>query len=182
MKSILLATALVGALGGPARAEDALSIGLGWATFSTVGVKKGNMEPPTLSPDLGGAGNLTYERAVGTDLSLRADVGGGVFYGGIQNPRTQTEMSYAVLADVGITVRFDVLKYVPYGFAGIGGVASTGGPITDQLDLVIVVGGGLDVLASRTRSWGVEGRLASFGGDITVFTFGVRGTTRWNIF
>ncbi len=178
----LVALAVVAALAVPARAEDALSVGLGWATFSTVGVKKGSMAAPALSPDVGGAGNLTYEHGLGTDLSLRADLGGGMFYGGIQDAKKQTELSYALLVDGGVTVRFDVLKYVPYAFAGLGAVMSVGGPIADRRDLVVVLGGGLDVLASRARSWGLEARLASFGGDITIFTLGLRGTTRWNFF
>jgi hypothetical protein len=35
---------------------------------------------------------------------------------------------------------------------------------------------------SRSRSYGIEGRLASFGGDVTIFTFGLRGTVRWGYF
>jgi hypothetical protein len=40
----------------------------------------------------------------------------------------------------------------------------------------------LDFLASRSRSFGVEAKLASFGGDVTVFTLGVRGSIRWGYF
>jgi hypothetical protein len=74
------------------------------------------------------------------------------------------------------------LKYVPYAFGGVGGVATTGGPIDRGVNFVLVVGGGLDWLTSRSRSYGIEGRLASFGGDVTVFTLGVRGTLRWGYF
>ena len=49
-------------------------------------------------------------------------------------------------------------------------------------DFVLCIGGGLDILESRSRSWGLEGRLASFGGDITLFTVGLRGTIRWGYF
>jgi len=168
-------------LPGAAAAENdrALSAGVGWATFSTPGEKMGNMEPPELTPDVGGAVTVTFERAIGTDFVLRAELAGGLFYGGIQDPKTQSNVSYAGLGSVGAVVRFDVLKYVPYAFGGLGAVASTGGPIATDVDLVLVVGGGLDVLASRERSWGVEGKLASFGGDITAFTLGVRATHRW---
>jgi hypothetical protein len=75
--------------------------------------------------------------------------------------------------------RFDVLQVVPYLFAGLGGVVSGGGPLDRGADFVLVVGGGVDWLMSRERSIGLEARLASFGGDITVATFGVRGTLRW---
>ncbi len=65
---------------------------------------------------------------------------------------------------------------------GVGGVMSGGGPIDRGTDLVLVVGGGLDRLWSRKRSAGLEMRIASFGGDVTVVTIGLRGTTRWDFF
>src|SRR5262249_41364105 len=68
---------------------------------------------------------------------------------------------------------------VPYLFGGLGGVVSGGGPIDRGADFVLVVGGGVDWLVSRERSLGLEARIASFGGDITVGTCGVRGTVRW---
>jgi len=176
---VLVASSLLVPAVAQAENDRAISAGVGWATFSTPGERMGNMEPPELTPDVGGAVTVTFERAIGSDFALRAELAGGVFYGGIQDPKTQSNTSYAGLVDVGGVVRFDVLKYVPYAFGGIGAVASTGGPIGSDLDMVLVIGGGLDVLASRTRSWGIEGKLASFGGDITVFTLGVRATHRW---
>jgi hypothetical protein len=174
--AILYATA-------PARAEGerALSIGLGWATFSTPGKKVGSMEPPAVGPDVGGSLSLIYERAIGSDFALRGELATGLFYGGTIDPK-QSNTSYAAIGDVGAVFRFDTLKYVPYAFAGIGGLVSGGGPIDRGAQLVLAIGGGLDVLASRSRSWGIEGRLASFGGDVTIFTFGVRGTVRWGYF
>ena len=163
-----------------AEGERALSVGLGWATFSVPGEAVGNMEPPAISPDYGGALSVSYEHALGTDVMLRAELAGGLFYGG--NSEKQSAVSYAALADAGVVFRFDVLKYVPYAFGGLGAVATTGGPIDGQLDLVLAIGGGLDVLVSRARSWGFELRIASFGGDVTVFTAGLRGTTRWGFF
>jgi hypothetical protein len=163
-----------------AEGERALSFGVSYATFSLEGKANGNMAPPTLSPDGGGAASASYEHAIGTDVALRGELTGGVFYGG--NTKHQGAVSYAGLVDAGLTFRFDVLKYVPYGFGGVGGVFSGGGPIDKGADFVLVVGGGLDWLRSRSESFGIEGRLASFGGDITVFTFGVRGTIRWGYF
>jgi hypothetical protein len=104
-----------------------------------------------------------------------------MFFGGEQKPE-QGNRSYALLGDAGLAFRFDVFKYVPYAFAGLGAVASGGGPIDRGIDFVLVAGGGCDWLLSRTRSFGVELRLASFGGDITVVTAGVRGTVRWGFF
>ncbi|MEJ7603403.1 MAG: hypothetical protein WKG01_36285 [Kofleriaceae bacterium] len=168
-----------------ARAEDdqALSAGIGFATFSLPGEPTGDMEPTTVSPGGGEALAVSYERAIGLDVSLRAELAGALFHGG--NDEDQSSVSYAALGDLGVTFRFDVVRWVPYAFAGLGGVASGGGPIAAAaggLDFVVVVGGGVDYLVSRARSLGLEARLASFGGDITVFTVGVRGTLRWGFF
>ena len=115
--------------------------------------------------------------SISTDLALRVELAGGVFHGGGQAMQSQT--SYASLGDAGAVFRFDVLKVVPYLFGGLGGVVSGGGPIDRGADFVLVVGGGVDWLTSRERSLGLEARIASFGGDITLVTFGVRGTLRW---
>jgi hypothetical protein len=173
---------IVCALTAQARAEGdrALSVGLSWATFSVPGVAQGNMEPPAVTPTVGGALSGTYEHSISTDFSLRGELAGSVFYGGAKMDQAAT--SYAGLADVGAVFRFDVLKYVPYAFGGVGAVVTTGGPIGSHTDFVLAVGGGLDVLVSRSASWGVELRLASFGGDVTIFTAGVRATTRWGYF
>jgi hypothetical protein len=176
---VLIAAAVAIGGAGSARAdgERALSAGLGWATFSALGTPVGRQAPPTLSPDIGGALTVSYEYAISSELALRGEAAGGVFYGGGQAMQSQT--SYAGLGDVGGVFRFDVLKVVPYLFGGLGGVASGGGPIDRGVDFVLVVGGGVDWLLSRERSLGLEARIASFGGDITVATFGVRGTLRW---
>jgi hypothetical protein len=163
-----------------AEGERALSVGLGWATFSTPGEAMGNMEPPQVSPDVGGALSVTYEHAIGSDFSLRAEGAVGMFYGG--QAENQTATSYAGLGDVGATFRFDVLKYVPYAFGGIGVVQTTGGPILPGTNFVLALGGGVDMLVSRKRSYGAELRLASFGGDVTIFTLGLRSTWRWGYF
>ncbi len=181
--ALALALALVGGLPGTARAESerALSVGIGWATFSTeVKPASGSMAPVSVSPDLGGTLSIAYEHMIGSDLGLRTELAGGMFYGG--QAKDQSAASYAGLADAGVVFRFDVLKYVPYAFGGIGAIASGGGPISRGIDAVLSIGGGLDILASRQHSYGFEARLASFGGNLTVFTLGIRGTTRWGLF
>lgn len=175
---ISFATAIAGA-GAAARAdgETAVSASVGWATFSGTGKRVGKQAPPTLSPDLGGALSFAYERAISGDFSLRGELAGGVFYGG--GRATDAKTSLAALGDAGVTFRFDVLKYVPYAFAGLGGVTAGGGPLDRSTEFVLVIGGGLDWLQSRERSYGFEARLASFGGDMTILTVGLRGTVRW---
>lgn len=133
-----------------------------------------------MTPDVGGALAGIYEHAVGSDFSLRGELAGGLFYGG--HEEDDSALSYAALVDVGAVYRFDVLKYVPYAFGGVGAVMTSGGPIGSHTTLVLAVGGGLDVLASREKSWGIEARLASFGGDVTIVTLGLRATTRWGYF
>ena len=160
--------------------ERAMSVSLGWGTFSVPGKAMGNQAPPTVSPDVGGVVGASYEHAVSTDVSLRGELAGGVFYGG--GTAMQGRTSYALLGDAGVAFRFDVLKYVPYAFAGVGAVTAGGGPIERGTDFVLVIGGGLDWLQSRERSYGIEARVASFGGDITVVSVGVRGTVRWGFF
>lgn len=176
MRTILALLALTGS--AHADSEQSLSASAAFATFSAPGEKMGEMTPPQVSPSGGGALAVSYERAVGSDISLRGEFAGGLFYGG--NAGGQSSRSYALLADVGGAFRFDIFKYVPYAFAGVGAVMSGGGPIDRGSDFVLVVGGGLDRLWSRKRSAGLEMRLASFGGDVTVVTIGLRGTARWD--
>lgn len=171
---------LLSTMPAAAEGERALSLQLGWATFSLPGEAEGNMEPVAIGTKRGGALGASYEHAIGSDFSLRAELAGSVFYGG--NSEDQSALSYAALGDAGVVFRFDVLKYVPYAFGGIGGVLTAGGPIGDDAQLVLAVGGGLDILVDRSKSWGVEGRLASFGGDVTIFTLGLRATRRWGYF
>jgi hypothetical protein len=163
-----------------AESEQAVSVGLGYATFSIPVPAMGNMEATSLSPTIGWSVAASYERAIGTDVALRAEFAGGMFFGG--NSEDQSSRSYALVGDVGAAYRFDVFRHVPYAFAGLGAVTAGGGPIASGTDFVLVVGGGLDYLLSRKRSIGGELRLATFGGDITVFTFCFRGTVRWGFF
>jgi hypothetical protein len=163
-----------------AEGDQALSASVSWATFSVPGEPVGRQAPPTLTPDWGGALAVSYERSISTDLSLRAEVAGGLFRGGTQGMQGKT--SYAALGDAGVVFRFDVLNIVPYAFGGLGAATAGGGPIERSTDLVLVVGAGVDWLRGRERSYGLEARVASFGGDVTVVTFGVRGTVRWGFF
>lgn len=162
--------------------ERAFSVEAGWATFSTTGKKVGSAAPPALSPDWGGNLALVFERELSSDLMLRAEAAGAFFKGGTQPKQMQTDTSYAGVGDVGLVFRFDVLRDVPYAFGAVGGVMSGGGPIDRGNDFVVVIGGGLDWLETRKRSYGFEAKLASFGGNITVFTVNVRATTRWGFF
>jgi len=143
------------------------------------------MAPPDVTPDWGTSLALDYEYTIGSDFALRADLAGAFFRGGNDPTKKQSPSSYAGLGAVGFTYRFDVFKWVPYAFAGVGGVLAGGGPINQHGasdELVVQLGGGVDWLQSRDRSYGLEVRIASFAGDITVTTICLRGSTRWGFF
>jgi hypothetical protein len=172
------------ALASPAAAEGerSLSLSLDFDTFSTPGKKVGSQAPPDVTPDAGGGLTLSYERALGTDLSFRGELAGALYHGGNNPAQMQSALSYAALADVGLVYRFDILKWVPYALVGVGGVISGGGPIDQHGagdELVVVIGGGLDYLVSRDRSYGFEVKFASFAGDISLTTISFRASTRW---
>jgi hypothetical protein len=177
-----LGLALVLGAAPTARADGdrALSLGFGFATFSLPAPPKTTKTPTELSPDWGLGLGVTYEHGFSTDLSFRGEVVGGLFNGG--NIKKESPWSFATLADVGVAFRFDVLSTVPYAFAGVGGVYAAGGPIDTSPQAVLVIGGGVDWLQSRDRSYGLELRLASFAGDITVFMVNLRASSRWGYF
>jgi hypothetical protein len=155
--------------------EKALSVGLGYATYSTPGEAPQSGEPPpTLTPTAGAGIRASYEWAFTSDLSIRGSLAGGGFFGG--------GLAGYGEAAAGVTLRFDVLKYVPYAYAQIGGVVRGGGQIDTGVDPVLCLGGGLDILTRRDLSWGIEGQMSSYAGDFSVFTLGIRGTTRWDFF
>lgn len=150
----------------PARAEDgesALSVSLGYGTYSI----------PDHTPH-GGALGLAYERGFSDALAWRLGAGGGAYRGGGQ-------LSYSGHAVAGLTYRFDVLKYVPYAQLGVGGVVISG-PEVSQVSPLVELGVGLDVLASRSFSYGVQVKFESFVQETSLFTAGLRLSWRWGFF
>lgn len=181
MRVLGLAAALVLAGGLPARADGdrALSVGIDYATFSAPGIANSSGQTPSAaSPSWGAGVSGSYEQALSTDISLRGELAGDAFSGGLTDPKHQTTRSYAGVGDVGVLFRFDVLRVVPYAFGGVGGIVATGGPLATT-GLVLAIGGGVTFLVDRRRSVGAEVRIASFGTGLTVVTFGVRLSTRW---
>ena len=164
----LLAALLVLAAAAPAAqaddGESALSVSLGYASFAIP-----EHEPP------GGAFGLEYERGLSDVFWLRAAAAGAV-YGAEGGP------SYATQGSIGLTYVVDVVKYVPYLHAGIGGVGLFGGDLERQLHPVAELGAGLDILARRDLSWGPWLRLASFLDDSEFISGGVRLSWRWGFF
>ena len=186
--ALLAGVAVLPASAHAGEGESAVSVGLGYATYI---VPFGPDE--SVSPTAGGILAVEYEYAFAEAFSVRLEAAGAFYAGG--------GLAYHALLDAGLVYRFDVLKYVPYGFAGLGASYGSGGPLSGQLDddgirdcdpadagcggglePVLQIGLGLDVLRDRTSSWGVEARVASLLGDTTLFTVGLRGTWRWGFF
>jgi len=132
-------------------------------------------EDETITPIAGGVLVGSYERGFSEALSWRIELAAAVYGGG--------GVSWGAAAAGGLVYRFDVLKYVPYALLEVGGSYLDGGPIPERaIDPVVLLGGGVDVLQSRDLSYGVEARLASFAGDTTTVSIGVRVTHRWGYF
>jgi hypothetical protein len=171
MKSWLCAVAVLGLVGGAAHAgEDdrSLSVFGGYGTYTI----------PDHSP-AGGVLGLDYERGFSDSMSLRASGGLGMY------PLDDADLgaSYSGHATIGLTYLFDVLKYVPYVNLGAGAIVLTGGPVEDTtVKGLLELGVGLDILHSRSFSYGVQARLESFIQETSFFSAGVRATWRWGFF
>lgn len=168
---VLAAAAVVAVGSGVAHAdESAASLSLGWATYSLP--DDNNMD---ITSYLGLELDAMYERAFSEPLSWRVELGGAVFH-------HSDGTSVLAVADAGLVYRFDVLSWVPYAFAGVGGVTAGGGPLPTTTEPILVLGGGIDKLFSRDHSAGLEAHLASFAGDVTTFSLAFRMTLRWGYF
>lgn len=171
MKRVLVIACLAPGVAHAGDGESAASLELAGGTY----VLPGEEEDETIAPIAGGVVVATYERGFSEALSWRVELAGAVYGGG--------GVSWGAAAGAGLVYRFDVLKYVPYAIVGLGGSYLDGGPIPDRvIDPVVLVGGGVDLLKSRDRSYGLEARVASFAGDTTTVSLGVRITHRWGYF
>ncbi len=148
--------------------ESALSLSAAFAGFSV----------PDHAP-AGGTLGFDYERGVTDILWLRASAGGGAF-------SDAGSPAYAAYSEVGITYVIDVLRYVPYINVGIGAVylqvEDPGDDFENGVEPLISVGAGVDLLTSRSRSYGVFTRYESFLGKTAFFTAGARISWRWGFF
>jgi hypothetical protein len=152
--------------------ESALSGGLGVGTYL---IPDPEDDEETIAPTAGGVATVTFERGFSEALSYRVE-GGGALYGG-------GGLSWSALVAAGVVYRFDVLKYVPYAVVELAGVAIGGGPVPETvLEPALQLGGGLDVLKSRDRSWGVEAKIASYLTGTTTMSLSLRITRRWGYF
>lgn len=123
----------------------------------------------------GAALGFDYERGWNDTLWLRASMAGG-YYDGTRG------RAWSGGGTVGITYALDVLRYVPYANLGVGALAVGGSALDTQLKPVVELGFGLDVLESRTFSWGVVARFDAFASTARFWTIGPRLTWRWGFF
>jgi hypothetical protein len=159
---------LVAAAPGQAAAdegENALSVSLNYATYAVP-----DHNPP------GAMLGFDYERGFTDTVWLRVSGGGSVFYSG------EDGASYAGHAVIGLTYAFDVLRYVPYANLGVGAIVIGGGPTETDVSALLELGFGLDILHSRSFSYGVQVRFESFIEETAFFTAGLRATYRWGFF
>lgn len=150
--------------------ERAVSLGLGYATYATPNAAADQ----TLTPTAGAAVAATYERGFGADTAWRADLVLGGYLGG--------GTAGSALATIGLSYRVDVLKYVPYLEVGIGALIHAGGPFETGAEPALRLGGGVDWLRGRARSFGVAVAMTSFASDTTTLAVSVRSTWRWGYF
>lgn len=150
--------------------ERAVSVAAGYATYAT----PDDEMMTTLAPTAGAAVSAGYERALGDEVSWRADLVVAGYLGG--------GAAGSALGTVGLVYRIDVLKYVPYVDVGVGALTRAGGPFELGVEPALRIGGGVDILQSRARSWGVVATLTSFASTTTTFSAGLRSTWRWGYF
>ena len=150
--------------------ESALSAYLGYGTYA-VAEENQDDDPSGHGAVIG----VEYERGVSDALNLRVWGGGGSYRG---DDRT----TYSGQFTVGITYLLDVVKYVPYVNVGLGGIVIGGGDMDTEIAGLLELGGGVDILHSRTFSYGVQVKFESFVEQTAFFTAGARATWRWGFF
>lgn len=173
MRAAVLSIAIAAVAARAAHAGDgerALSVGLGYATYATPGPEMDE----TLTPTAGLGLAVAYERGIGDEVAVRADLALSGYLGG--------GAAGTGLATLGLAYRIDVLKYVPYVEVGVGALAVAGGPFATDVEPALRLGGGVDVLRGRDRSWGVTAMMTSFASRTTTLAIGVRSTWRWGYF
>ena len=124
--------------------DSALSMSLGYGTYAI----------PDYAPS-GSVLGVEYERGFSDTMGWRIAGGGGAYIG-------DGRLSYSGHAVVGLTYLFDVLKYVPYANLGLGGIVIYDSEFETRTSALIELGVGLDILHSRSFSYGVQLRFESW--------------------
>ena len=122
---------------------------------------------------IGGALGVDYERGWSDSLWLRASASGGLYResGGEEGEKGLAESAQATL---GLTYVVDVIKYVPFVNLGVGGIALGGEMLDWRLAPLVELGGGLDILQSRSLSYGLVARFESLLSRSAYFSLSAR--------
>ena len=172
LRSLLIAALLLG-VALPAQASDdenAISVSLGYGTYAV----------PDYQPS-GGVLSVAYRRGFSDAFSWRVSGGAGLYHGA-------SDLTYSGHATAGIVYLLDVLKYVPYVEVGLGAILiagrapQDGEPVGVQISPLLQGAIGLDVLSSRSFSYGVRVEFESLLQETAFFTAGARVTWRWGFF
>lgn len=123
----------------------------------------------------GGQLGVDFERGLSDTLWLRGSAFGGAY-------DAPEGLAWAAGVTVGITYAIDVLRYVPYANLGAGAMVIGGDGVDTAVKPVIELGIGVDVLESRTFSWGLVARFDAFASSATFFSIGPRVSWRWGFF
>ena len=166
--TVAAAFALLSALSQPAGASDGekiWSLTTGYATFS---FEDNNPQ--------GGSLGFDGEYGLSDALWLRASATGAAYSDG-------GSLAWSGHAVFGITYVLDVLEYVPYVNLGAGAIVldSSDDDFELQVDPLVEIGLGLDILKSRDFSYGFFLRVNALT-DTTFFNAGVRFSWRSGFF
>ncbi len=164
-------TQLFPALASAAGGEKLLSFTPSFAMFT---LSQGTDQAAENIDAVGGTLQLEYEHGVTDSLWIRGAIGGGAYGTG--------GLGYSGSGVLGVTYAIDVLKYVPYINVGVGAIHLRGGSLDTDTKAFIELGIGLDILRSRSFSYGFVARFDSFASEIAFFTVGARATWRWGYF
>jgi hypothetical protein len=157
------AVALVGPPSGAVEREHAIGVDLGPAVL--VVKDKG-------SADVGGTLGAHYTYGLSDAFNLVADVASSLVAlnegGDSSTPRTRPTTLWG--ANAGLAYVLDVLRWVPWGAAEIGGYAMRGGTIDGWHVLPgAVLAIGLDYRINRSWAVGAEGRQTMFFTEMSTY-------------
>jgi hypothetical protein len=165
LRVLALAAALAPSVAAASEGESVLSLSLGYAGYSLADQEKSAS---------GALFGVEYERGITDALWLRGQLGYGAYPFG--------EFSHSGDASFGLTYAIDVLKYVPYVKGGLGVLGVAGPAVDTAIYPLVEIGAGLDILRSRSFSYGIEARVEAFFEGTAFFTAGARLSYRWGFF
>ena len=156
-----------------AEGEQGLSVSAGYANLSIPQDPEGGSDDELGVH--GGMAQLDYERGLSDTFWVRGSLSGGVYDGPVN-------LAYSGTLVADLVYRFDVIRYVPYLMAGVGGVTGFGEGVDTKFLPVLELGVGLDVLESRDFSWGLEARWDASYSFARYLTVGAKASWRWGYF